>query len=49
MGRSAMVNNYYKVQIQNYQKKADQAAIVNKKIIEKYYALEKWINILDED
>lgn len=44
---SATVNHSYKSQIENYQKKAEQASMVNKKIIEKYYALEKYINIID--
>jgi hypothetical protein len=44
---SAAVNNSYKGQVENYQKKAEQASVVNKKIIEKYHALEKYINILD--
>lgn len=36
---SSNVNSSYKGQIESYQKKAEQASIVNKKIIEKYHAL----------
>ena len=46
---SNVVNNVYKGQLENYQKKSEQASIVNKKIIEKYNALGKWISIVDED
>jgi hypothetical protein len=46
---SHAVNSVYKGQLENYQKKAEQASIVNKKIIEKYNALAKWISIVDED
>ena len=46
---SANVNHTYKSQIENYQNKAEPASMVNKKIIEKYHALEKFINIIDEN
>lgn len=42
-----MVNNSYKGQLENYQKKAEQASVVNRKIIEKYNLLEKYIRIVD--
>jgi hypothetical protein len=32
-----------------YQKKSEQAYMVNQKIIEKYHNLEKYINVVDGD
>lgn len=46
---SNVVNRTYFNQIELYQKKSEQASVVNQKIVDKYHALEKYINIVDED
>lgn len=44
---SHMVNRSYVTQLEVYQKKTEQAKLVNNKIISKYQSLSKYINVVD--